>query len=155
MRSLVSGCANRLQFVEWALSLIRLWLVVLMIFVPSLPYYILQARQHCRSKVLWLDRCLFLFLVAFRVPFHTKDTRAWGWRFYVGTNFNSPCSMCCVGVVLTNESPLSVCREQPPVLVTAWVVWRFPWDCLANNSVLWKLQLVTRPVETLQRLFLK
>ena len=56
--------------------------------------------------------------------------------FCVGTSSTSPCVMsCCVGVVFSNGALLAVCGEQRVALATVWVVWRFPWDPSANNSV--------------------
>ena len=45
--------------------------------------------------------------------------------------------MSYVGFVLSSGVQLSVCGEQPIVLVTTWIIWGFLWDSihLTSNSI--------------------
>ena len=80
----------------------------------ALAYF--ASRTDCRSKVLWLGWCLCFSFGRLKSTFLSKDTRMWGWRFYIGTSLTSPCSMSCVSAVFGNGALLSVCGEQPIVL---------------------------------------
>lgn len=101
--------------------------------------------QHCRS-VLWRVGVSICLLIACRAPSQTKDARTWRWRLYDGTRSTSPCSKCCVTVVLSTAAPLSVCGEHHIVLAAAWAVWGFRWYFFDQNTIECNSVPVVEPV---------
>ena len=99
----------------------------------ALGYF--AGRANYRSKVLWLRWCPCFSSVSCRVSPHINGTRTERWRLTVGIHLTSPGSMSSVAVVLGSGAFLSVCREQASVLPTVCIVWGFPWDPSANNSI--------------------
>ena len=56
--------------------------------------------------------------------------------YKIGISSASPCSISYGGVVFINETLLSVCKEQPFVLVRAWIILGFHWTPVPSNPLL-------------------
>lgn len=94
--------------------------------MPSLAWPIFPAGYIVNQSFSgWVVIYVSLLLVC-RVCSLTKDTRMYGWRFYVGTSLPSPSSVSCVGVIHSNLA-VSLWRA------TVWVVWDFDGNHLAIN----------------------
>lgn len=81
---------------------------------------------------------MFLFLVACRVSFYSKDTRMQRGEgsVSIGTSLTSPYSMSWVGIDISNDAPLYLLAEVNPLSQQqAWLFRGFQGITMANNSI--------------------